>query len=362
MKKKLILADSDEMYLNNLANYFMEKAKHLEIATVSKPDKLEEELKSMTKADILAIDERMANGLDLNAYPEAVKILLSVSMTPVHGYEIVKKYQKTETLLNEILLKYAEATGTVEVIKGKNHTKTAVFYSPVGGSGKTTLALALAVAASKSGLRTFYLNLEGIDSVKEILTPTAGSMTDVMFAMKTKGMKASIKLASSVRKDANGGFYYLSGVESIFEYNEISGEEEKTLIDTLCGLAEYDLLVLDLDSGFTIKTQELFGCADVIFMPALFERSSMMKLCRFLRDPEFHGRLGNLHSKLNLVMNKVTPDRHEMKTVKSELIGDAECCAMIASSPVFEKWDEMIKANHMMQQVMEPLLQKVRES
>lgn len=361
MKKKLILADCDEMYLDNLANYFMEKAQQFEIATVSKTDTLKEELKSMTKTDILAIDERMADSLDLNAYPETVKIILSVSMNPVSDCEIVKKYQKTETLLNEILMKYAEATGAVEVIRGKNHTKTAVFYSPVGGSGKTTFALALAAAASKSGLRTFYLNLEGIDSVKEIFAPTAGSMTDVMFAMKTKGMRADIKLASSAGKDQNGGFYYLSGVESIFEYNEISAKEVKSLIDMLCDLAEYDLLILDLDSGFSMKTQELLARADVIFATALFERSSVMKLCRFLRDPELAERLGNLQNKLSLVMNKVTPGAQGMKAAESELYRYAECCAMIAEAPIFEKWDEMIKAGEMMKQVMEPLLQKIRE-
>ena len=86
-----------------------------------------------------------------------VKIALSSGLGGAEGFESVKKYQKTENLLNEILLKYAELTGSAEAIKGSSHTRTAAFYSPAGGTGKSVLALGMAAAGARTGCKTLYL-------------------------------------------------------------------------------------------------------------------------------------------------------------------------------------------------------------
>lgn len=362
MKKTMILADKDEMYLNNLANYFMEKAPQLELITFTKSDKLAEYLGRGNAADILAIDETMAKETIKAESCNAVRIVLSVSMSPMNGYELVKKYQKSESLLNKILLKYAEQTGTAEVIKGKSNTKVIAFYSPAGGSGKTTLALALATAAAKVGMHVFYLNLEGVDSIRDTLAPTSGSMSDVLLAMKTKGMKADIKLAASAAKEPNGGFYYLSGVESISEYDEISGEEIGHLVGTVRDLAEHDLLILDLDAGFSVKTQKILECADVIFVPVVSNTASVAKVRRFLRESELHSLYDGLQSKMRLVVNHASPKGVGEEIQSSGLLTQMPCSAMIAVSPIFTKWKDLLRAGDTMLPVMQPLLQAVKES
>lgn len=360
VRKKLILADKDEMYLNNLANFFMEKSPQLDLITFSRQDRLEEYLGCGESADILAVDEAMAEagiGADTAI---AVKLVLSVSMTPIEGYENVKKYQKSENLLNEILMKYAEKTGTAEVIKGKSTTKIAAFYSPVGGSGKTTLALAMATGAARAGQRVFYLNLESVDSVADILAPTNGNMSDVLLALKTKGMRADIKLAASAAKEMNAGFYYVSGVESISEYEEIGGGEISSLLDTLRGLSEYDLLVLDLDSGFSEKTRDILECADIIFSPVISNAASVSKLKRMLRESELHNLYSNLFAKWNLVVNQVGITGIGVEIQKSGLLNELPCCAAVASSRIFMSWSELLRSGDLMLQVMEPLIQAVK--
>ena len=360
VRKKLILADKDEMYLNNLANFFMEKSPQLDLITFSRQDRLEEYLGRGESADILAVDEAMAEagiGADTAI---AVKLVLSVSMTPIEGYENVKKYQKSESLLHEILMKYAEKTGTAEVIKGKSTTKIAAFYSPVGGSGKTTLALALATGAARAGQRVFYLNLENVDSVSDILAPTNGNMSDVLLALKTKGMRADIKLAASAAKEMNAGFYYVSGVESISEYEEIGGGEISSLLDTLRGLSEYDLLVLDLDSGFSGKTRDILECADIIFSPVISNAVSVSKLKRMLRESELHNLYSNLFAKWNLVVNQVGITGIGAEIQKSGLLNELPCCAAVASSRIFMSWSELLRSGDLMLQVMEPLIQAVK--
>ena len=111
VKKQLILADRDKLYLTHLSNYFMEKNPQLEQNIFTQKEKLMEYLENGGSADILAVDESFADPKLQALASNMTKILLSSSMEPVEGYEIVKKYQKSESLLNEILLKYAESTG-----------------------------------------------------------------------------------------------------------------------------------------------------------------------------------------------------------------------------------------------------------
>ncbi len=46
------------------------------------------------------------------------------------------------------------------------------------------------------GKKVFYLNLEAIDSVSEILPHTSGSLSDLILAVRSKGMDAGLKVAA----------------------------------------------------------------------------------------------------------------------------------------------------------------------
>ena len=94
VKKQLILADRDELYLTNLSNYFMEKNPQLEQNIFTKKEKLIDYLENGGSADILAVDEGFADAKLQALASDMTKIVLSSSMEPVEGYEVVKKYQK----------------------------------------------------------------------------------------------------------------------------------------------------------------------------------------------------------------------------------------------------------------------------
>ena len=90
VKKQLILADRDELYLTNLSNYFMEKNPQLEQNIFTKKEKLIDYLENGGSADILAVDESFADAKLQALAADMTKIVLSSSMEPVEGYEVVK--------------------------------------------------------------------------------------------------------------------------------------------------------------------------------------------------------------------------------------------------------------------------------
>lgn len=359
IKKTMILADHDKLYLKQLSNYFMEKAPQLELNLFTDETLLAEYLAQAQSVDILAVDEAFALLPELAQIRNSVKILLSASMSPVEGFEPVKKYQKTEALLNEILLKYAECTGCAEAITGSSHTRTAAFYSPAGGTGKTVLALGMAAACASTGMRAFYLNLEMVDSVKEIMGRTPGSLSDIFLALKTKGKNVGVKLAACTGMEPSAGFYYLTGVDSISEYGEISGTDIKGLLEIIKSLSEYDVLILDLDSGFSEKTGLMLEQADIIFVPALSDEGTVAKLKRFLDEMNLHDIYNPLIEKMRLVINRTERSGIGSELQESGILNRMQCSAVISESPLFSKKCDVLRSGNLLLQLFDPMIQSL---
>lgn len=355
VRRTVVLADGDEAYLERLSNYFMEKAPQLELSLFTDQELMEQYLRG-NQPDILLIGEEFAGRA--KEAKAAVRLLLSSSMAPAEGFEVIKKYQKTEKLLSEILLKYAEATGAGETLKGSSHTKTAVFYSPAGGGGKSVLALGTACACARAGLRTLYLNLEEVDSVQGLLPQTPGSMSDLFLALKTKGMKVGIKLAACVGEEAVNGFWYVSGAESISEYEEIGGGELERLLEAVKEQAEYDVLVADLSSGFHERTLSVLRQADVIFAPVRPEEGARAKLERLLGESRFHERYNPLFERLRLVINQA--DSREAAAGLAGALSGLPCTAVIPRTPVLAGGQALLQSGAQLDGLLAPLVRQIQ--
>lgn len=355
VKKTMILADSDEAYLERLSNYFMEKSPQLELNIFTDRYLLRKYLEN-AKADILVVGESFADSEMALLTNVSVKLILSSGNSLVEGFEPVRKYQKTESLLNEILLKYAEKTGSSETIKGNCHTRVAAFYSPAGGTGKSVLSLGMAVSSASAGLKTLYLNLEEVDSIRYILEKTPGSLSDLFLSLKTKGMNVGIKLASSAAKETAGGFYYVSGVESVSEYEEMNSNDMVHFLEIIKELAEYEVIVLDLSSGFYERTVEILKQADRIFVPVTADENAILKVRRLLDEAQLHDTYSSIFEKMSLVVNRSLSGGPGKELVESGLLGQMQCAGVIGETALFTRKASLIQAGAKLMQWYQPLL------
>jgi hypothetical protein len=152
-KINIVLADSDELYLNRLTNYFIEKTSTFDVCSfTSKVSLLKYISDGGHKTDVLAFSEDLMDEA-ISAADIPAKILLSDgTFSRLTVADTVHKYQKAEKIVNDILLIYAEKSGRLEAVSsGDKKTKVIGVYSPVGGAGKTTVALALAQCAAQAG-------------------------------------------------------------------------------------------------------------------------------------------------------------------------------------------------------------------
>lgn len=358
MLKKMVLADWEELYLNELTYGFMEKDPQLELFTFSKKELLYQYFRDGNTADILVVDEKLADA-ELAALSNGMtRIVMSVSMTPVDGFHLLKKYQKNEALLSEIKLRYAEDSGSVEVIRGNSKTRMAAFYSPAGGTGKTTLSLAAAIAGAAAGYRTLYLNLEEIDSLHAVLPKTSGTLSDVFLALKTKGMQVGIKMQSCMGTDPRCGFFYLSGVESISEHQEMTGQDLKKLLEQIRDLSEFELVFVDLSSAFTEKTCLVLEEMEKIFVPVTASDPSRAKLRRLLEESKLHRMYEGILKKMVLVENG-TNGRTER--IASSLFPELPCPAVVPAARELSSYQSVLKEGRSAARLLDPVLAAVLE-
>lgn len=133
------------------------------------------------KIDVIAVSEDMQDEVIMAAKKTTKSLLSDGAFCDFGEFKSVNKYQKAEKLINEILMAYAEKTGWVEAVSnGDRKTRLLGFYSSVGGSGKTTLAVSAAYVLAARGRRVFYLNAEKINSMAALFNQAAdGSMSYV---------------------------------------------------------------------------------------------------------------------------------------------------------------------------------------
>ena len=187
-KISIVIADSDDLYLNHLSNYLISYADiSFTVYSFTSKESLIKFISDKTnKVDIIAFTEDLLDEA-IRTAPAPAKILLTDgSYSDIDEFVCVNKYQKAEKFIKDVSMVYAETTGRVEAVsKGDKATNVIGVYSPAGGSGKTTLALAVALVLANQGKRAFYFNAEKINSTAKILNKSQnGSMSDIYLALK----------------------------------------------------------------------------------------------------------------------------------------------------------------------------------
>ncbi len=335
-KINIVIADSDELYLNHLANYLIEHVNTFEVFSFTTKESLIKFIGDKSnKVDVIAFTEDLMDGT-ISVADVPAKILLSDgTFTELTEFDSVNKYQKADKFISDILLIYAEKTGHIEAVSlGDKETKLIGFFSPVGGSGKTTLALGTAYALAAQGKRVFYFNAEKLNSTTEVLCEgPSGSLSDLYLAVKTKGANVGLKIISNKYTDGNN-LSYINPSESSLEINELTTDEFVKLMKEYETLGEFDVVVVDFDSEFSKDKIKILDTMDRIFVPFTPESLSIAKMKLYVKELSMYDELKSIKDKTYPVLNKVSPQSNAY-VQSSGVANTVEIKASVALSPVF---------------------------
>ena len=264
---RVALACKDEEYLNRLL-LGLDKYRKIDLTIYSDEERLSRELKEKRFDILLFTTDMFSREMDYLNTKADLKILLDdeekIISNTFSDAKRVKKYQRISMIYKNLLDYYSEVCGK-DMTPGEENVKIVSFYSPVGGAGKTTVALVSAEKYAQHGKRTFYISFEDIASEDCYLEQDQEKgLSDLMrfvdsntnIAMKIEGMLK--------RKGTN--LYYLNHFTSPNDIKELTVEDVQNLISAIRNTGLFDVIVVDMGTTLEDKELALFEMSDCVLI------------------------------------------------------------------------------------------------
>lgn len=253
---KLVLIDEDIYYLDNLVNYIATEYNDLiKVSSFSDINLLEEFIEREEETDIILASEKFFE--ELSKKNSSIKlVLLSNENNDTNN---IYKYQSADKSCKEVIEIFG-ASENIEV-KAGGTSSIITFYSPIGGIGTTTLAIASAIRIANNGNKVLYLNFEKIQS-NGIFLPKIKSrynFSDLIINVKEGSWEFDEVLKEVLIKYEDIEMYYINPIDSILDLEDMSAEDMKDLANNLIKTGLFDYIIIDLPSELNSKYYDMFN-------------------------------------------------------------------------------------------------------
>lgn len=306
----LIIADTDTAYMESMANYIISNySKRFQVSSFTKEDYLNQFLEgSNIRVDILLISPEL-----YSRYIQKIEISTVILLTDgrfseeVEGCHAVNKYQNADKLVTNIIKFYAEDNRDIVFIpEGENNTKVVAFFSPAGGTGKTTVAINFTKQLAEQDIPVFYLNLENIPSTSGYFNVSdENSLSNMLFYIKEKNKNLGLRIEAQ-RSIDESQVHFFPPQESLLEMDEMLPEELALLLNQLKLLNQYEYVAVDMSSCLNKQTAALLKECDSIVLVLNQDKANYIKMKIFEKELQRLSERNNINlvDKVELVLNK----------------------------------------------------------
>ncbi len=295
-KINLVIADFDKNYVSALVKFILNSySGTFNITSFTEWETLSDYIsKEHNTIDVLLIGPDVLEHLtDFSFIKTVIKLEVSGSILKARDENVsiksVSKYQNIDKLVANILEIYADVGNkSMHFTGSKINTKVLAFYSPIGGSGKTTLSISFCCHLAKNGLSIFYLNLERFASTPIFFDCADGSrsLSNVFFYIKEKNKNISLKLESQKSTDNKFKVNYFNPLENSFEYDDITEEDIANLINEMKMSLLYDVIVIDMNAELEKRNISIMDYCDKGILVLKNDSFGNIKTSTLIRDLE----------------------------------------------------------------------------
>ncbi len=280
MKNIIAVCDSEAEYAQKMMEYMNGKSSFfMKAEAFTKTEYIEEYMRE-EEIDCLLISEAMMN--EALAYSGVKKKLILTEnryvKDSVEAPEIYK-YQSAENIIREVVSLYeAEKSVMDEGIKWRGKKRVIGVYTPVGGARKTSFALALGQAISRTEA-TLYMNLEGFSGLEKMLGRVwKTGLGDLLYYTRRKDTPPASKLPSVTESVQNMDI--VPPVQSPDDLKNVKTDEWIELFSSIMAETAYDALILDIGDEVEDVAAILDFCTEV-YVPVREDPLSNAKIDSF---------------------------------------------------------------------------------
>lgn len=330
MRIKLALLDDDEIYINKITHALNSRySQNLELYVFSDKEIMNQtiDLKNM---NVLVVNPSLYDLNTISNLNIAMAYFVdSADVLSFNGYKAIHKFQKLESIYNNIKMMYEEVY-EIEVQK-KTHlsegTQFVVYTSFCGGTGTSIVAMSDAISKAKMEKKVLYLNLEYFDSTSLCFHGEKSQVTfgDVVYAIKKKTKNLEAKLESLMIKDEDSGVFFFNQSNILLDKLELFNVEDLTILFNALENMDFDYVVIDRNISFSLDEQYIFFKATKIRFVVDGTEISNQKFLRLMNSlPLLDEKNKTNHcSKIEVIYNKMSSSTnnkiqsHDIKIIQS---------------------------------------------
>lgn len=268
MKIKLAVLEKDKSYLTKVVSAFGTKyADKFEIYSFTDMDVALSNIESSRIDVLLASDAFEIDATKLPSRCAFAYLVDSMGIEMVNETRAICKFQKADLIYKQILSVYSEKASSITgFVAHADKGNIVVFSSPCGGVGNSVMAAACAARVAAKGKKALYLNLEKFGG-SDLFFNGEGqySMSDIIFALKSKKTNLPMKLEGCVRQAANNVYYYAQ-TRNALDMLELTTEEIIRLISEIKLMGEYDYIIIDADFSIDKEMLKIYKQAQNVVM------------------------------------------------------------------------------------------------
>ncbi len=277
MIKIMAVYDEDPVYAGRLADYINQKERvPLTAMAFSSLDKLISYGEEHGIA-VLLVGERLREAAGA-VKAEQIMVLCEGDLIEKRGDEpCIYKYQSGDCIMREVMASYGSCMAEPGLALLGSRALVLGIYSPVNRCMKSSLALTMGQLLSKT-MPVLHMSLEAYSGMPEMQEETGETDLSDLYYLYRQGSFHWLKLKSLVR--SWGNLDYVAPVPCGEDLEQMTTDEMARLIGHISRESGYDRLVVDVGQ-FGWGAAELLGVFDVIYMPVLDDRISVLKLAAF---------------------------------------------------------------------------------
>ena len=300
MKIQLLIATEDCDYAEHLSNTFAEDhSDAIEVCVCSTADHLREQLEAR-KFDVALLESSLIGEADMQSIRLPLLLWSDEENTQAAPEEYMKvfKYQRISSMISNVLELFAKGLPNERGSFSKRAGITVV-WSPMGGVGKTTVALAYSARKASEGKQVLFLDLEPFSSVSAYFPDEGKSISTVFEMLETGEGNINVLIRSIRQQSGSGDIEYFCKPENFDDMNILTTDNVAALIEA-CSEAT-DELVIDMSCTCDERTRKVFDLADRIFLVTDSSRTAQIKFSQFASQ---HNVFQRIREKTTLVANR----------------------------------------------------------
>ena len=327
---RVLLATRDREYRHRVADYFEKHHPEVKFTLRDNPEEIPDMVSSKTY-NIILIGEEFSEAAFVST-PYVACACLSASSSGKgenESIETIFKYKSGEEIYKILLGMYADVSAN----RGASAVSSRKIYGVVsanGGAGATTVAAALCIRLSRMGKSVLYFSCDKYSYTSPVFQDNVqtGDLSDLIYAIKSaegKNVNLSAKTSSLLKKDIQSNVEYFSGCKYPYDYDGLTPELLRKLVDVAVGAKSFDCVVFDgsiYDERYTDLIKEK---ADSILLVSENTPSAVLKLKKVIDQLEVMNRRGDadIMSKFTLILNNKNVDQGntEVPDGRIELLG-----------------------------------------